>query len=800
MPRPGLSGAKGGTDLVTLEHLNFTYPGSAAPALRDVSLTVAPGEFITLCGLSGSGKTTLLRCLKPSLTPAGVLTGKRLLAGQASLSLREDSALIGFVGQSPENGTVTDKVWHELAFGLENLGLPTGEIRSRVAETASFFGIQHWFHREVASLSGGQKQLLSLASAVVMQPELLLLDEPTAQLDPVASAHFLEALSRLNRELGTAILLSEHHLEESVPLSGRLLALEGGRVIADGTPREAGAALRALRHPLCAALPAPMRLWAGLDSPLPCPVTIAEGRSFLLKTPHGLPLPPERPRPETTPLLRVEEAWFRYERESADVLRGLSLTVGRGECLAVVGGNGGGKSTLLRMLCGQLQPQRGAVRRCAPASAGLLPQDPQLLFTAKTVEADLRAAAAELSEPDARVDEVVELCGLRHLLCRHPYDLSGGEQQRAALAKVLLRRPELLLLDEPTHGLDESFRGSLRAILERLGSQGVTVVLASHDIDFCVRCAHRCVFLFDGSAVSEGTPRRLFSANATYTTAAGRLARSIVPGALLPEELIAVCGGKEDPPLPPPLPPQAVEAPAGPPPKAAKKRPLHPAAYLTFLLLIPATVAAGVFLLEDRKYYFISLAVILESMFPFFFAMERRRPRAREILLLSVLCALGVVGRAALYMLPQVKPVAALCVVAGACFGPESGFLVGALTMFASNLFFGQGPWTPWQMFSFGLAGFLAGLLFRGRPKHRLALCVYGAFAALAVCGLLLDTGSALMWLAQPSWGALCSYYLTGLPFNLLHAGATALFLYFFADPVVEKLERVKVKYGILSS
>ena len=788
--------------MVTLEHLNFTYPGSAPPALRDVSLTVAPGEFVTLCGLSGSGKTTLLRCLKPSLTPTGSLTGKRLVAGRDKLTLREDSMLIGFVGQSPENGAVTDKVWHELAFGLESLGLPTGEIRSRVAETAAFFGIQHWFHREVSSLSGGQKQLLALASAVVMQPELLLLDEPTAQLDPVAAAHFLEALSRLNRELGTAILLSEHHLEEAVPLSGRLLTLESGRVIADGTPREAGAALRSLRHPLCAALPAPMRVWAGLDSPLPCPVTIAEGRAFLLKTPHGLPLPPEPQRPGTPPLLQTEEAWFRYEREGADVLRGLTLTVGRGECLAVVGGNGGGKSTLLRLLSGQLQPQRGTVRRSAVAEVGLLPQDPQLLFTAKTVELDLREAAAKLPEPEARVEEVVALCGLQHLLCRHPYDLSGGEQQRAALAKVLLRRPELLLLDEPTHGLDESFRRSLCDILKHLCGRGVTVVLASHDIDFCVRCAHRCAFLFDGAVVSEDTPRRLFSANATYTTAAGRMARSIVPGALLPEELIAVCGGREEPLLPPPsVPPQAAKTGAQPLNKAPRARlPVHPASYLTLLLLIPATVAAGVFLLGDRKYYFISLAVILESMLPVFLTLERRRPRAREVLLLSSLCALGVAGRAALYMLPQVKPVAALLVVAGACLGPGGGFLEGALTMFVSNLFFGQGPWTPWQMFAFGLSGFLAGILFRGRPRRRLPLCVYGAFSALVVCGLLLDTGSALMWLAQPSWGALCSYYLTGLPFNLLHAGATALFLWFFADPVVEKLERVQVKYGIFPS
>ena len=790
--------------MVTLEKLSFTYPKSAQPALRDVSVTVADGAFVTLCGLCGSGKTTLLRCLKPSLTPAGTKTGRCEIAGRTSLSLREDASLVGFVSQNPENGVITDKVWHELAFGLESLGLPGDEIRARVAETASFFGIHHWFHRDTAELSGGQKQLLSLASAMVLQPGLLLVDEPTACLDPVASAHFLDALVRLNREAGTTVILSTHHPEDCLPLSHQVVALSGGQVIADGPPETAADILRQQRHPLCAALPAPTRVWAGVDSSLPCPLTIAQGRAFLSQVPKPNPLPPQPEHTSGPVVLQAQEVWFRYQRQGDDILRGLSLQAGRGECLAVVGGNGCGKSTLLRLLCGTLRPLRGSVSRTCTAAA-LLPQDPQLLFTEPTVERDLLRAGAGLcgEESAKRMAETVALCDLKGLLHRHPYDLSGGEQQRAALAKVLMGKPDLLLLDEPTHGLDVSFRQTLQSILLRLCNEGVTVVLASHDIDFCVRCAHRCALLFDGALSAQGTPRQLFAAGTVYTTPAGRMARGIVPGALLPEELIAVCGGREEPPLPPassaPPPENNVEKTVENVCKCVEKPAPRPLSLLMLLLVVPATVAAGAFFLSDRKYYFISLLVAVECMLPFFWSLERRRPRPREILLLSALCAIGVAGRAALFMLPQVKPVAALCVVAGACFGPETGFLVGAVTMLCSNLLFGQGPWTPYQMFAFGLSGLVAGLLFYGRAKRRAALCLYGVFAALVLCGLVLDTGSALMWLGQPSLPALLPYYLTGLPFNLLHAGATAVFLFFFADPMVEKLERIRTKYGILS-
>ena len=247
-------------ELYRVESLTFTYPGQFAPALRDVSLTLRAGEFVTLCGLSGSGKSTLLRQLKTALAPNGVRSGAVLFAGRllSDVSPREQAERIGFVQQSPENQIVTDKVWHELAFGLESLGYDTPTIRRRVAEMAGFFGMESWFHRETASLSGGQKQLLNLAAVLTLQPDVLILDEPTAQLDPIAAADFLAALARVNRELGTTMLLSEQRLEEALPLSDRAVVLDGGAVLADGAPRAVGAQLRTAGHELFRAMPAAM--------------------------------------------------------------------------------------------------------------------------------------------------------------------------------------------------------------------------------------------------------------------------------------------------------------------------------------------------------------------------------------------------------------------------------------------------------------------------------------------------------------------------------------------------------------
>ena len=479
-------------ELYRVENLTFTYPGQFAPALRDVSLTLRAGEFVTLCGLSGSGKSTLLRQLKTALAPNGVRSGAVLFDGRllSDVSPREQAERIGFVQQSPENQIVTDKVWHELAFGLESLGYDTPTIRRRVAEMAGFFGMESWFHREAASLSGGQKQLLNLAAVLTLQPDVLILDEPTAQLDPIAAADFLAALARVNRELGTTVLLSEQRLEEALPLSDRAVVLDGGAVLADGAPRAVGAQLRTAGHELFRAMPAAMRVWAAVENSFPCPVSVREGRDWLadFAASHPLKSLPERPLPAPSQetVVTVSDAWFRYTPDAPDVLRGLELTVRRGELFAILGGNGAGKSTTLRLLAGLQKPYRGEVR--VTGKTALLPQEVQTLFAKKTVREDL----AEVTSDGAMLAYVTALCRLDALLDRHPYDLSGGEQQRAALAKVLLTRPDILLLDEPTRGLDAAFKAELAELLQSLLAQGVTVVLVSHDVEFCAAYAQRC--------------------------------------------------------------------------------------------------------------------------------------------------------------------------------------------------------------------------------------------------------------------------------------------------------------------
>ena len=508
------------SELLRLAHYGFTYPQRTQAALSDVSLTVHSGEFWVLCGASGCGKTTLLRQLKPALRPHGAAEGEIWFDGRplSELSEREQASEIGFVLQSPEEQTVTDKVWHELAFGLESLGCDTETVRRRVAEMASFFGIQDWFHRSVDELSGGQKQLLALASVMVLQPRLLILDEPTSQLDPIAAADFLQTVGRLNRELGITVLLTEHRLEEALPLATHAAVLDRGELLCAGAPEDVCRALRGRGHGMFLAMPAAVRIWASVDSDDTCPITVRDGKTFLHNwcAAHPVhPLPAEQVYPAGDTVLSGEGLWFRYGAEDPDVVRGLDIHVRRGELLALLGGNGAGKSTTLGLLSGTLTPQRGGVTR--QGRIGVLPQDPQALFVKKTVREDLYETFDGTKIPkeqrEQRVEQAVSLCRLTELLDRHPYDLSGGEQQRAALGKVLLHQPDILLLDEPTKGLDAEFKQSFAAILDSLTAAGVAVVIVSHDVSFCARYAHRCALFFDGGIVAEGTPRTFFSGN-----------------------------------------------------------------------------------------------------------------------------------------------------------------------------------------------------------------------------------------------------------------------------------------------
>ena len=879
-------------NIFELQNLNFSYPEQGAKAIDDLSLSIGQGEFVVLCGPSGCGKSTLLRQLKTVLTPHGCRTGEILFEGVPldELDQRIQSQKIGFVQQSPDNQIVTDKVWHELAFGLESLGYDTPTIRRKVAEMASFFGIEAWFYKNVTELSGGQKQLLNLASVMAMSPSVLILDEPTSQLDPIAASDFLATLGKINRELGTTIILTEHRLEEAFPLASTVAVMDEGKLLCIGTPKEAGMLLKDKGHTMFLAMPTAMRVWEAVKDDSACPITVREGHDWLTAYAAGhelndLPAEKQHLYPDEI-AIEAEALWFKYEKDTPDVVKGLSLSVRKGEFLALLGGNGTGKTTSLKLLAGLLSPYRGEVH--TNGSIGVLPQNPQALFVKKTVREDLfeilKDRRLTQNEKEDSVAKMVQLCRLGELLDRHPYDLSGGEQQRAALAKVLLLDPDILLMDEPTKGLDAEFKQVFAEILQVLLRRGVTILMVSHDVEFCARYAHTCALFFDGNIVTQGSTRTFFSGNNFYTTSANRMARAFVPEAVTPEDLIAVCGG-DFPPVPE-LPeddftlPQPAENTADWKPQPLplwrkllammsgavslflflqaigstdltaligaegmtalaedqlrlygillfclfafafsisrrshrpdylmqtpkEKRKLSKrtiVATVLILLLIPLTLFVGETYLAGKKYYFIALLILLECMIPFFLIFESRKPQTRELVIIAVLCAIGVAGRAAFFMLPQFKPIMALTIIAGVAFGGETGFLVGAMTMLASNVMFLQGPWTPWQMFCMGIIGFLAGVLFRKGflRRSRISLCVFGALAAIVIYGGIMNPASALMWAGELNWKVVMTYYISGFPMDCVHAAATWLFLWFAAEPMLEKLDRIKVKYGLV--
>lgn len=552
---------------ITFKNVSFAYAGSERQVLRDLSFGVEPGEFVLLCGKSGCGKSTLLRQLKAELAPYGKLAGEVLYRGRpvGELTSRFSASQVGFVQQSPDNQIVTDKVWRELAFGLESLGLPNAVIRRRVAEMASFFNMQTWFRRDTAALSGGQKQLLNLAAVMVMNPGLLVLDEPTAQLDPIAASDFIAMLSKINRELGVTVIISEHRLEELFLLADKVLFMDGGQLINFDTPQRCGEFLcRHREYGMYWGLPAIMRVYAGLEQAGELPLTVRDSRIWLAsrlgEPPHDerAGAEPGNLAPEKRPgllaglkkggsgknaAIHIDDLWFQYNSKADWVVRGLKLDVAPGELYCILGGNGVGKSTSLKLICGALKKQRGKCELMQPFA--MLPQNPQALFTEITVREELAEALvyaglseAEVAERAAAMQAEMELAGLEEL---HPYDLSGGEQQRLALGKILLLEPKVLLLDEPTKGLDPFFKRKLGGILKRLKGQGIGILMVTHDIEFCAEYADRCGLFFDGELISSGGVREFFAGNRFYTTAANRMAREWFPQAITCEEVVSQC-------------------------------------------------------------------------------------------------------------------------------------------------------------------------------------------------------------------------------------------------------------------
>lgn len=937
-------------DAVNIVDLEFSYPNASIPSVNGISLRLEKGSFTCICGPSGCGKTTLLRNLKPSITPHGMRRGEIKILGKSVESFEgragEEAQTIGYVLQNPENQIVTDKVWHELAFGLENLGLPTETIRLRIAEIASFFGIQSWFDKDVSELSGGQKQLLNLAAVMVMQPEILILDEPTSQLDPIAAVDFLDAVKKINNDIGTTVIITEHRLDNVVSMSDRLIVMDSGKIFVNDEPYNAVFRLAEINHPMFLAMPNPAQAYRSAlaflkgdvnyvnhanraessigdveysaqvkkdESPIGdvpdiqkyrMPLNVREGRQWLDCVMNGIPVRYARMEKEkaydTSKIkLSTTDLWFRYEKNGRDIIKGLTFKVYDGEILAIIGGNGTGKTTLLSVLAGMRRAYRGKYKINGNRTA-LLPQNPQSLFVCDTVKEELLEAfegtSIQKSEQNIRIQEIAEFLEIDTLMDKHPYDISGGEQQRVALGKVLLLEPDLLLMDEPTKGLDNLLKMKFGELLKRLASNGRTLIFVSHDIEFCSRFANRCIMFFDGGISGEGTPRKLFSGNNFYTTAANRMARSYFVDGILPEDIgwlvaqnikmaeadsgpeggskidadskpesgseIEVdsrpengskidsdsrkdeyldeggvpisteTGGYEDVHIEQKssnyevvpieqknamygevhIKPKSddrlevareVGAPKGGHLKEIKR---NRSLVLTLLtaLVMGATIFAGSMLGGDRVYYVISVLVAIYSLVPFFVGFERRKPQLRELVVIAVLIALGVIGRQTFFMLPQMKPVLAISIIAGASLGPGAGFLVGAMIAFVSNFFFGQGPWTPWQMMALGLAGMFAGLIFQKwnrrerKPSrlHKISACVFGLLSGYFY-GLVVDLWTLFGYTEKPSLSAYLIVKSTAVWFDTVLAISTFVFLWVLYAPMIKKLNRIKLKYGM---
>ena len=579
-------------NLVEIKDFGFSYPESSRKVLEHVNLNIKEGTLNVIMGRSGCGKSTLLRQLKSVLAPAGEKEGEILYRNipLRDTDHRTQSQEIGFVMQNPDNQIVTDKVWHELAFGLESLGYDNATIRLRVAEMASYFGIQKWFYKNVSELSGGQKQLLNLASVMAMHPSLLILDEPTSQLDPIAASDFLETVKKINRDIGTTVLLTEHRLQDIIPYADRVFVMDEGTLFLEGKPREIGTKLKEQHHGMFLSMPVPMQIYAGTESTLTCPLTVSEGRQWIREYIEEKGIKKEqiqqanqrlerqgeknknetaglfghfkRQKENTPPAIQMKDVWFRYEKDSPDVIQDLSLEVKKGEFYALVGGNGTGKSTTLSLLGRVHQPYSGRIyldgkdlrsfsdRELYGWYLGVMPQNPQSIFLKKTVLEDLYSVIGGKKEKpsseypismkkEKAIEGIVSLTHLEGLLNRHPYDLSGGEQQRLALAKVLLLRPKILLMDEPTKGMDAEYKEELGSILKKLQSHGMTIFMISHDVEFVAEYADTTGLFFEGNVVTSKKTRDFFAGNNFYTTAANRMARGLFPEAVTGKDVVS---------------------------------------------------------------------------------------------------------------------------------------------------------------------------------------------------------------------------------------------------------------------
>lgn len=543
-------------EILSIKDLTFSYPNKENFALQNVNLSINSGDFVVVCGQSGSGKTTLLRMLKKEIAPHGEKQGAVYYKGEdvEKLDDKISAQKIGFVFQKPDQQIVTDKVWHELAFGLESLGYDSDYIRLRVGEMANYFGITSLFRKKTTELSGGQKQLMNLASVMAMSPDVIILDEPTSQLDPITANDFITTLKKINDELGLTVIIIEHRLQEVFPIADKVAVMEDGKVICYDTPRNVCEKLG--NHPMSQGFPSAVRIWQKSDSKGECPLTVKEGRNFINLNFSERKLPLRNTIPNTEDIITLKDVFFRYEKGGNDILSGTNLSIKKGEHFCILGGNGSGKTTTLKILAGLLKPYRGKViidnnKMTKKTTAdfnrlgvAMLPQNPESVFLKSRVIDDYtelcKIKGIEKSAYEDKINSVAEKLGIKDLLENHPYDLSGGEIQKCALGKVLISKPKILLLDEPTKGVDAYSKLSLSKILQEIKSDGVTIITVTHDVEFASIVADRCGLFFDGEVLSSLVPQEFFSKNNFYTTASSRISRDKFANAVTVDDVVSL--------------------------------------------------------------------------------------------------------------------------------------------------------------------------------------------------------------------------------------------------------------------
>ncbi len=540
---------------VLIKNLSFTYAGEDKHALKNIDIAIKSGEFIALAGISGSGKTTLLKLLKPQIAPNGTINGEILIGG-VPIEKVNTAVDVGFVMQNPENQIVTDKVYRELAFGLENIGEKTEKIKVKIAEIAEYFGISSWIEEKTSNLSGGQKQLLNLSAVMVTDPKILIFDEATSQLDPIVASEFLRVVKRINEEFGVTVIMAEHRLNELIGIADRLIVLDDGKKMIDAVPKTLSPS--EMSGEFIQSMPFTFRL-AKILNLEKCPLTEKEARECLkeIVTAPVTYLPNEIEEREKEIALSVKSAYFRYDKKGSDIIKDLRLEVKKGEVYALVGGNGSGKTTLLNCIVGIKDFYHGKIKYFGSSkkeflskragNIAMLTQNPKTLFIKDTVKKDLEEVAKIVGKSKDEfanlLEKTIETLGIKPLLEKHPYDLSGGETEKVALAKVLLTSPKILLLDEPTKGLDGYYKSKIASIINDLKGEDVTVILVTHDQEFAAMVADRIGMLFNGEIVGEDTPRNFFTNSKYYTTSAIKVARGIVNNAVSENEIAEAING-----------------------------------------------------------------------------------------------------------------------------------------------------------------------------------------------------------------------------------------------------------------